>query len=490
MVSAVPSSQDRLLRRVLVYDLLVALVAPLAAFFMRQPSLFVGQQAAATYLYVLAAFLTTVVVMMVFDFGRGLTRFAEARDLIEILRVSAVATGVTAIFVFTFQRLEDVPRSLPVIHLAVLALLLSLGRAVPTWRHARRHRARTTALHDPENVLVIGVNALSTFYFRMVDSFAGGRISVVGVLDDAKAFRGRAIAGRRVFGDTASLERLVAEFRVHGVNITKIIDTRDLVDAEADPLLSLCASSGLKYCFLRGELGIDAHFDDAATTPIAVVERFGHSYLGLKRLMDLAVGVPLLLASLPVIAIVGLALLLDIGWPIFFWQRRVGRGGMPFLIYKLRTFKKPFDRHGNPIAEDQRRSSVGVLLRRFRLDEILQVWNIITGEMSFIGPRPLLPEDQPPNSLHRLKVRPGITGWAQIHGGALVGAIEKGKLDDEYVDKLSLGLDVRILAGTLLIFFAGDRFRARRKRRPYVDPQSSGEPVDDIRRAAGVRLQR
>src|ERR1700689_4413050 len=116
----------------------------------------------------------------------------------------------------------------------------------------------------------------------------------------------------------------------------------------------------------------------------------------------------------------------------------------------------PFDCRGRFVEEGRRASRFGEFLRRARLDELPQLWNILTGVMSFVGPRPLLPVDQPSTSKYRLQVPPGLTGWAQIHGGKRVEADDKGLLDDWYVEHASLWLDITIIFRTVLIVLLGD----------------------------------
>jgi Bacterial sugar transferase len=140
-----------------------------------------------------------------------------------------------------------------------------------------------------------------------------------------------------------------------------------------------------------------------------------------------------------------------------FWQQRIGRGGGAFLLYKFRTLRPPFDRHGRPLPDDKRVSWVGTLLRKTRLDELPQLFNVLVGDMSLIGPRPLLSRDQPTNSPLRLQVRPGISGWAQINGGNLITNDEKGLLDDWYIRNTSPGVDVRIIARTVQFLLRGER---------------------------------
>jgi Bacterial sugar transferase len=126
-------------------------------------------------------------------------------------------------------------------------------------------------------------------------------------------------------------------------------------------------------------------------------------------------------------------------------------------LYKFRTLHAPFDRNGQPNGNGGYNTWVGKLLRRLRFDELPQLFNVLVGEMSLIGPRPLLPEDQPANCNLRLLVRPGITGWAQINGGTLITTEEKGALDDWYVRNASLWLDLRIAFYTVIFLFSGER---------------------------------
>ena len=150
--------------------------------------------------------------------------------------------------------------------------------------------------------------------------------------------------------------------------------------------------------------------------------------------------------------------LLDIGPPIFFWQERLGRKGRPFLIYKFRTLKAPFDATGHPTAAADNLQQWGRFLRATRLDEFPQLLNVLFGEMSLIAPRPLLPEDQPANTSIRLSVRPGISGWAQVNGAKLVTKAEKEKLDEWYIRNASLRLDLRIIMMTIKVVLRGRIF--------------------------------
>jgi lipopolysaccharide/colanic/teichoic acid biosynthesis glycosyltransferase len=157
----------------------------------------------------------------------------------------------------------------------------------------------------------------------------------------------------------------------------------------------------------------------------------------------------------PLFIMTWLLVLFDVGSPVLFWQQRVGQGGGNFLLHKFRTLRPPFDWNGQPVPADQRQSWIGQALRRARLDELPQLFNVLVGDMSWIGPRPLLPHDQPPNPALRLSVRPGITGWAQVNGlrgeTSTVDKMQRRvQYDLDYLKNWSLWLDLKILVRTAL----------------------------------------
>jgi len=175
----------------------------------------------------------------------------------------------------------------------------------------------------------------------------------------------------------------------------------------------------------------------------------------LKRWIDIVGSLTLIVLLFPLLMLAGLLVLLDVGRPIFFWQERLGWKGRSFLIYKFRTLRAPFDSAGNPALGKRQPSAVGRFLRATRLDELPQLLNVLFGEMSLIGPRPLLPEDQPENTSIRLSVRPGISGWAQVNGAKLVTKEQKEQLDDWYVRNASLLLDFWIIVMTIKLVLRG-----------------------------------
>ena len=181
------------------------------------------------------------------------------------------------------------------------------------------------------------------------------------------------------------------------------------------------------------------------------------NYFRLKRGIDFIFALVAITALSPLFLIASAMVLFDVGAPVVFWQKRIGRNGRSFLVYKFRTLHALFDRDGQPNPNGNYRSWVGNFLRRTRIDELPQLFNVLVGEMSLIGPRPLLPQDQPSNCNFRFLVRPGITGWAQINGGNLITTEEKGALDDWYIHNASFWLDLRTALFTLIFLFTGER---------------------------------
>jgi len=171
----------------------------------------------------------------------------------------------------------------------------------------------------------------------------------------------------------------------------------------------------------------------------------------MKRLLDIAISVTMLVILSPVLALVGLAIRLTMGNPILFRQKRPGLEGELFEILKFRTMRESIDSTGKPMSDDARLTSLGRLLRSTSLDELPELVNVLRGEMSLVGPRPLLPEylalyDE--RQARRNELLPGITGWAQVNGRNAISWEEKFEMDVWYVDNHSLKLDMQILFRT------------------------------------------
>lgn len=189
---------------------------------------------------------------------------------------------------------------------------------------------------------------------------------------------------------------------------------------------------------------------DAARMP----DRY-YSYV--KRTFDICLSGTALLLFMPILLAVALAIRLKLGSPIFFRQQRPGLNAKPFYVIKFRTMLDAYDDDGAFLSDEERLTTFGKFLRSTSLDELPELWNVLKGEMSLVGPRPLLMQYLPlysPAQARRHDVRPGITGWAQVNGRNALDWDEKFKLDIYYLDNQSLWLDFKILAMTVQSVFA------------------------------------
>lgn len=172
----------------------------------------------------------------------------------------------------------------------------------------------------------------------------------------------------------------------------------------------------------------------------------------LKRVIDLVVVAAGGLLLTPVIVLIGWQVKRKLGAPVLFRQLRPGRHGKPFEMIKFRTMRDAIGADGRPLPDEARLTPFGRWLRSTSLDELPELWNVLRGEMSLVGPRPLLMEYLPlytPEQFRRHELRPGITGWAQVNGRNAISWEDKFRLDVWYVDNRSLWLDLRIILMTL-----------------------------------------
>jgi lipopolysaccharide/colanic/teichoic acid biosynthesis glycosyltransferase len=216
------------------------------------------------------------------------------------------------------------------------------------------------------------------------------------------------------------------------------------------------------------DLGLDR--DSRAAQPSSI-----------KRLLDIVMALTMLLLFWPVIAVVAIAVRLKLGSPVLFRQVRPGWEGRPFCMFKFRTMHDTRARDGRPLPDSERLTGFGRFLRRTSLDELPELWNVLTGDMSLVGPRPLLMDYLDyftESEKRRFSVRPGITGWAQIHGRNCASWDERLARDVWYVEHWSLGLDLRILAATVRQVLCAESV--------VEDPHSTMLNLDEERRRCAV----
>jgi lipopolysaccharide/colanic/teichoic acid biosynthesis glycosyltransferase len=196
--------------------------------------------------------------------------------------------------------------------------------------------------------------------------------------------------------------------------------------------------------------------------PTSSAGESAQAYETIKRVIDVSIALPGAILSMPVIALAALAIRLESPGNPIYSQTRAGRDGQPFSIHKLRTMVAGAEMIGAGLAiqeGDQRITRLGNLLRRTSLDELPNLWNVLRGEMSIVGPRPTLPfqvAHYDERQRMRLTIKPGITGWAQVHGRASLPWAERIELDIWYIEHRSLALDLRILLRTARLVLTGE----------------------------------
>ena len=203
----------------------------------------------------------------------------------------------------------------------------------------------------------------------------------------------------------------------------------------------------------------------------------------MRRLIDLTGASILSVLLSPVLAGLALAIRLSMGRPILFRQQRPGYKGEPFEVYKFRTMKDAVDGDGEQLPDEERLTKVGVFMRQLSLDELPQLWNIFRGDMSFIGPRPLLMEFlkwYTPEQRRRHDVKPGVTGWAQVQGRHDIPFSKRLALDVWYVDNRNMRLDLKIVGLTFLKVLS---MRG-------AQPAQTDAEVDDVGLHDAVRRER
>jgi len=448
-----PSPTSRRKKKVYlsVWDVSWALLSPLLALWVADSLVLSQQDWTMTANYCALAFGFAVVAFLAFRLQDTMTRHFSAHEALDIIEAVLVAELMTCGFLFSFTRLDGIARSVPLYHGVLLAGGLIFARILT--RVADSEGSATDHQSRRERIIVVGANRLASSFISMLNAYAPNRQAVVALLDDKSGAIGRAVGGVQVLGTSQDLDAIVSEFSVHGVQIDRVIlagDTDLLSQAALHDVERVCKKRHLALSYLPRMLGLTepayGQVDIFAAVEAASEPRF---FLRLKRLIDIVGSLALMVLLLPVFAVATLLVWIDVGSPVLFWQERTGWWGRPFLIYKYRTLRAPFDTDGRPALGDRQPSAIGRFLRATRIDELAQLINVLFGDMSLIGPRPLLPEDQPSNTALRLSVRPGITGWAQVNGAKLVTKEDKEKFDEWYVNNASPWVDTKIALMTV-----------------------------------------
>ena len=462
-----PTSKSRMRFRLAPFDLFWAIVAPPLALALRDPGLLdpgdFPFSFRPAYEYAVVTSACAALAFLVFRINEGMSRYFSVHDVLAACGAVGAAVASSSMILFVFTRLEGVPRSTPVICGLVMIAGLLFARTVSRILHNDEWAfdSPTPSIHPRRRVLLIGVDRFAAIAIKLVDSQWPRTTEFVAALDPRPALTGRKFRGVKIVGRCEDIEAVIDEYSVHGVEIDEVwlnesaIALSRLTTAR---IREQCRSRGVRFAALAEALNLTPPIEPAARIdPAPPPAAHPAAYFRMKRLLDLTAASALMIFFAPLALVVAGLTLIDVGAPALFWQQRVGCNGRKFLLYKFRTYQAPFDSLGGRVPDDRRLSKIGRAIRATRLDELPQLLNVIVGDMSLVGPRPLLPQDQPADPRTRLSVRPGITGWAQVNGGAIVTPEDKDALDAWYVRHASILLDLRIIVSTLVFVVTGER---------------------------------
>jgi sugar transferase (PEP-CTERM system associated) len=336
--------------------------------------------------------------------------------------------------------------------------------AVATWRVAFNYLA-----HDPyleERVLVVGTGRAAQLVARQIGGQHDFAYRLVGFVDDGEGVE--LVRHHDVLGKAADLGAIIAEHHVDRI-IVGLSDRRGRLPIQE---LLQAKLSGVRvedatttYERLTGKILLD----DLKPSWLIFSDGFRASRVTrvLKRMLDLSLSMIGFVLAAPLMALTALAIRLDSPGPVLYSQERVGENGRIFTVYKFRSMRTDAERAGQAIwarDNDDRVTRVGRVIRATRLDELPQLWNVMRGDMSFVGPRPERPffveqlAREIPFYVQRHSVKPGVTGWAQVkyqYGSSIEDAMEKLRYDLYYIKHMSIVFDLTIVLDTVKVVLFG-----------------------------------
>jgi len=394
-------------------------------------------------------------------------RTIDVSQVLFRLIVASVATStVLAAAAFAFS--VPVKASFPFVCGAVQLSVLGLSRILLflPLRAIRRYG------RNFRNVLIVGTGPRAAYVKRSIDAQPSWGLRVIGFVDETDTPVDPSLFNAKLF----KLESMPSLLREQVVDRVIIAYPRSMLP-RLSPVVGVCASAGIPFTMLADLFGDFlpppkvTQFGSLAALEFAPVHH-NPLLLAIKRGMDIIGAAFALVLTAPVVAVSALAIRLQDGGPVLFRQTRCGQNGRTFTMFKLRTMCIDADSQKVELAHlnecdgpifkcenDPRITRVGRFLRKLSLDEFPQLWNVLRGDMSLVGPRPPVPEEVDQYQTferRRLSMRPGITCIWQVSGRSNIGFDEWVRLDVEYIDAWSLGLDLRILLRTIPAVLRGD----------------------------------
>ena len=377
--------------------------------------------------------------------------------LVRLLQASGAASLLLAALYVIFPRL--------IIGHGVLASSVPFFVvAIAVWRLLFLQLGRARGLQ--EHVLIVGTSAGARTVAREVLYQHDYAYRIVGFIDDDPAMQGRSVVNPKVIGTTADIVRLVREQRVNRI-IVGLADRRgklpiaELLEAKLQGVR--IEEPETTYERLTGKIMLE----ELKPSWLIFSDGFRARKLtrAAKRVVDLVLSIVGMVLAAPLMALTALAVRLDTPGPVVYAQERVGEHGRTFMVYKFRSMRTDAEA-GTPIwarDQDERVTRVGRIIRLTRLDEIPQLWNVLRGDMSFVGPRPERPffieqlAEAIPFYRQRHAVKPGVTGWAQVkyrYGASIDDAREKLRYDLYYIKHMSIIFDLTIVFDTIKVILS------------------------------------
>jgi lipopolysaccharide/colanic/teichoic acid biosynthesis glycosyltransferase len=483
--------------KLLIVDVLLVVIGIFLAQALRDNFEFVATNVSGLIPYVIASIISSIVVVTGLGLNRSVWRFSSMRDYLILAAAAAVIVVSSLLLTFSLNRLEGTARSIPFLSFLTILVLLVGARVYARIHYStRRGGAKQFAteaadgdLLTKNSTIIIGLNRLTELYLQAAHEMGHGKPRIAGLIGRNTGHTGRLMHRFPVLGEPEQLPEIIRQLRVHGVVIDRIVVSvaPSALSSDARALLrELEVTLGVEVNYIALSLGLQSDLsiesensrgtlegeEAVQQLQVSAAERTllsARPYWPVKRIVDLSGALLFLTILAPVIAVAALLVRIDIGRPVLFWQQRPGLGGRAFRVFKFRTMRPAFDGNGEPLPDSERVSALGTFLRRCRFDELPQLANILVGEMSFIGPRPLLPVDQPMGISARLLVRPGLTGWAQVKGGRHLTPADKVALDIWYVRNASLLVDAEIIWQTVLLVVRGEREDRKAVQQAWAD---------------------
>ncbi len=387
-----------------------------------------------------------------------LTVVQSSREvIIRLLQATGAAAIVLAVACVTVPSLILDPSTF----LTALGVFVI---AVASWRVAFNYFS-----HDPhleERVLVVGTGHTAQLVAKQIGGQQDFAYRLVGFVDDDEGIE--VVRHHEVLGKAADLGAIIAEHQIDRI-IVGLSDRRgrlpihELLQAKLSGVRVEDATT--TYERLTGKILID----DLKPSWLIFSDGFRASRITrlVKRMLDLSLSMLGFVLAAPLMALTALAIRLDSPGPVFYDQERVGENGRVFTVYKFRSMRTDAERTGQPVwarDKDDRITRVGRFIRATRLDELPQLWNVMRGDMSFVGPRPERPffveqlARDIPFYVQRHSVKPGITGWAQVkyqYGSSIEDAMEKLRYDLYYIKHMSIFFDLTIVLDTVKVILFG-----------------------------------